>query len=115
MSGRSRVARVSGSVHSRRYQRAVVALCHRNVRLLPRCYGRTEIFGEPMDIVVTGAGIGGLTTALLLAADGHEVTVLERDPARVPDPERAWDDWIRRGVNQFKLPHFFAPRFRSIL
>ena len=68
-----------------------------------------------MDVVITGAGIGGLTTALLLAADGHEVTVLERDPAPVPEPEDAWDDWERRGVNQFRLPHFFAPRFRSIV
>jgi 2-polyprenyl-6-methoxyphenol hydroxylase-like FAD-dependent oxidoreductase len=68
-----------------------------------------------MDIVVTGAGICGLSTALLLAADGHEVTVLERDAAPVPDPDKAWDDWERRGVNQFRLPHFFGPRFLSIL
>ena len=68
-----------------------------------------------MDIVVTGAGICGLTTAMLLASDGHEVTVLERDPAPVPEPENAWDDWERRGVNQFRLPHFFGSRFRSII
>src|ERR1700722_18374220 len=68
-----------------------------------------------MEIVVTGAGICGLTTAMLLASDGHEVTVLERDPAPVPDPDKAWDDWERRGVNQFRLPHFFGPRFRTIL
>ncbi len=68
-----------------------------------------------MDIVVTGGGIGGLTTALLLSGDGHDVTVLERDPAAPPEPEKAWEEWERRGVNQFRLPHFFVPRFRSIL
>jgi 2-polyprenyl-6-methoxyphenol hydroxylase-like FAD-dependent oxidoreductase len=30
-----------------------------------------------LEVVVVGAGIGGLATALALAADGHHVTVLE--------------------------------------
>src|ERR1700730_11169877 len=65
-------------------------------------------------IVVTGAGISGLTTSMLLARDGHQVTVLERDPAPPPpDPTSAWDAWERRGVNQFRLLHFFLPRFRA--
>jgi len=33
------------------------------------------------NIVVLGAGLNGLATAMLLARDGHEVTILERDPA----------------------------------
>ncbi|MFC8664163.1 NAD(P)-binding protein [Streptomyces sp. NPDC057199] len=35
-------------------------------------------------IVVLGAALGGLQTALLLAQDGHQVTVLERDPQPPP-------------------------------
>ena len=65
-------------------------------------------------IVVTGAGIAGLTTAMLLARDGHEVTVLERDPESPPDPTTSWENWTRRGVNQFRMLHFFQPRFREI-
>jgi 2-polyprenyl-6-methoxyphenol hydroxylase-like FAD-dependent oxidoreductase len=69
-------------------------------------------------ILILGAGLGGLCTALLLARDGHEVTVLERDPAGPPPPERAdtaWESWQRRGVNQFRLPHFMLPRWWSEL
>jgi 2-polyprenyl-6-methoxyphenol hydroxylase-like FAD-dependent oxidoreductase len=65
-------------------------------------------------IVVMGAGIAGLTTAMLLARDGHEVTVLERDPESPPDPTTSWESWTRRGVNQFRMLHFFQPRFREI-
>ena len=35
-------------------------------------------------IIVLGSGLTGLTTALLIARDGHDVTVLERDPAPPP-------------------------------
>jgi 2-polyprenyl-6-methoxyphenol hydroxylase-like FAD-dependent oxidoreductase len=66
-------------------------------------------------IVVCGAGVCGLTTAMLLAKDGHQVTVLERDPAPPPAPDTAWDDWERRGVNQFRLPHFLLPAFREVM
>lgn len=68
-----------------------------------------------MRFVVTGAGIVGLSSALLLARDGHEVTVLERDGASPPDPSAAWEEWERRGVNQIPLPHLFAPRYRALM
>ncbi len=67
-------------------------------------------------IIVLGAGVVGLTTAMLLAEDGNDVIVLERD-ATVPatSPDEAWFDWERKGVNQFRLPHFFLARYRSIV
>jgi 2-polyprenyl-6-methoxyphenol hydroxylase-like FAD-dependent oxidoreductase len=65
-------------------------------------------------IVMAGGGIAALTTAMLLADDGHEVTVLERDPAATA-PAEAWESWERRGVSQFRLPHLFVSRFRAEL
>ncbi len=68
------------------------------------------------DIVIIGGALAGLSGALLLARDGHRVTVLERDPAPPPpSPAEAWGDWERRGVNQFRLPHGFLPRFSRLL
>jgi 2-polyprenyl-6-methoxyphenol hydroxylase-like FAD-dependent oxidoreductase len=67
-------------------------------------------------IVVLGGGVCGLSCALLLARDGHAVTVLERDPAPVPDSvDEAWETWSREGVTQFRMAHFLQPAGRVVL
>jgi 2-polyprenyl-6-methoxyphenol hydroxylase-like FAD-dependent oxidoreductase len=67
-------------------------------------------------IIVCGAGPVGLASAIMLARDGHEVTVLEADPrdrpARAAD---AWADWRRPGVAQFRQPHNLFARSRQVL
>jgi flavin-dependent dehydrogenase len=67
-------------------------------------------------IVVVGAGVVGLGAALLLCRDGHEVTVLERDAEAPPaGADEIWGSWQRKGVNQFRLPHFFLARYDRLL
>ncbi len=63
-----------------------------------------------------GAGVCGLAAGMLLRRDGHEVTVLERDQARVPaSPEDAWEGWSRDGVTQFRQAHFLVSLGREVL
>lgn len=67
-------------------------------------------------IVVIGGGIVGLSTAMMLVKQGHEVTVLERDGGGVPgSPDEAWQAWHRQGVAQFRQPHFMHAAGRQIL
>jgi 2-polyprenyl-6-methoxyphenol hydroxylase-like FAD-dependent oxidoreductase len=67
-------------------------------------------------IVVLGGGVSGLSAGLMLARDGHEVTVLERDAAPAPESgERAWEDWSRDGVTQFRQAHLLAAAGCAVL
>ena len=67
-------------------------------------------------IVIVGAGVVGLGAGLVLCGDGHEVTVVERDAQAPPaGAEEIWGTWQRKGVSQFRLPHFFLARYRGLL
>ncbi len=67
-------------------------------------------------IAVVGAGIGGLTSALFLARDGHAVTVCEQDLAPPAGGiDELWSDWPRPGVPHGRLGHGFLPGFCSEL
>jgi len=66
-------------------------------------------------IVMCGGSAIGLCTAMMLANDGHEVTVLEADPGGPPAiAADAWTGWERHGVPQFRQPHNLFPGFRRV-
>jgi 2-polyprenyl-6-methoxyphenol hydroxylase-like FAD-dependent oxidoreductase len=67
-------------------------------------------------VLVIGAGMAGLWTALALAPTGREVVLLERDPP-VPEggPDTAFTDWQRRGVGHLRHSHAFLARLRTII
>ena len=65
--------------------------------------------------VVIGAGPTGLATAMLLAEQGVQVVVVDRDdpaPARAAD---AWDNWERRSIAQFHQVHLLQAGGRALL
>jgi 2-polyprenyl-6-methoxyphenol hydroxylase-like FAD-dependent oxidoreductase len=67
-------------------------------------------------ITVLGGGICGLAAATMLARDGHEVTLLERDADPAPDSgDAAWESWTRDGVVQFRQAHYLASAGRGVL
>jgi 2-polyprenyl-6-methoxyphenol hydroxylase-like FAD-dependent oxidoreductase len=60
--------------------------------------------------IVIGSGPAGMTAAILLARQGHEVVLLDRDPGPVDGLP-----WKRVGVMQFHLPHAFRVQCRILL
>ena len=65
---------------------------------------------------MVGAGVVALGAAMLLAGDGHQVIVLERDPEGPPgDLTEAWERWQRPGLNQFRMAHAFLGGFREVV
>jgi len=60
-------------------------------------------------VVVVGAGPIGLYSAIMLARAGNSVVVVDRDPG----PQNG--TWQRRGVMQFRHPHFFRHLVRQVL
>lgn len=71
---------------------------------------------EPQDIAVVGGGMAGMLAALLLARDGHRVTVYERDDTDVPaTADEAFEHWDRRGAPHARQSHALLARLRRIL
>jgi 2-polyprenyl-6-methoxyphenol hydroxylase-like FAD-dependent oxidoreductase len=67
------------------------------------------------DVVVVGAGVGGLASALCLARTGHRVTLLERDDTPFPPDAAGAFAWDRRGAPQVRHTHAFLARLRNLL
>jgi 2-polyprenyl-6-methoxyphenol hydroxylase-like FAD-dependent oxidoreductase len=68
-----------------------------------------------MHIVVIGAGVAGLGTALTTSRAGHLVTLIERDATPLPaDPKGAFE-WDRRGAPQVRHSHALLARLRNLL
>ncbi|MBL8553043.1 MAG: FAD-binding protein [Phenylobacterium sp.] len=66
-------------------------------------------------VLVMGAGMAGLWTAMALAGPEREVTVLDRDPPPPPGgADTAFDDWNRRGVGHLRHSHAFLARLRTL-
>ena len=66
-------------------------------------------------VVVIGAGVAGLGSALSLARAGHQVTLVERDATPLPADADAAFEWDRRGAPQVRHSHALLARLRNLL
>ena len=67
-------------------------------------------------VLVIGAGISGLFTAMALGPTGREVVLLERDgPPPSGDADQAFREWNRRGVGHLRQSHAFLARLGKII
>lgn len=67
-------------------------------------------------VLIIGAGIAGLSTALALGPTGREIAILDRDP---PPPEtsadEAFEQWERKGVGHLRHSHAFLARLHKLI
>ncbi|MCB0997983.1 MAG: FAD-dependent oxidoreductase [Ilumatobacteraceae bacterium] len=83
---------------------------------LPTRSPRAARSSDPQDVAVVGGGMAGMLAALMLARDGHRVTVFERDDTDLPaTADEAFDGWDRRGVPHARQSHALLGRLRKIL
>lgn len=67
-------------------------------------------------VLVIGAGMAGLWTAMALSGPGREITLLERDPPPPEGgPDAAFESWRRRGVGHLRHSHAFLARLRTLV
>ncbi|PZQ58956.1 MAG: FAD-dependent oxidoreductase [Phenylobacterium zucineum] len=67
-------------------------------------------------VLVIGAGMAGLWTAMALAGPEREIVVLDRDPPPPEGgPDAAFEDWQRRGVGHLRHSHAFLARLRTLV
>ncbi len=67
-------------------------------------------------IVVIGAGMAGLWSAMALARADREILLLDRDPPPPPGgPDAAFEGWTRRGVGHLRHSHAFLARLRTLV